>query len=1681
MAFNLKEYILFRTEIKRELFNEEVDTNFKMVSNPWVATRRYEKGNIVYHPVTIEKTTGDIGATGEDTEYLAWWRANKRTTLGVFDMTQWDIIGGVGGFTDVTIAGAKGYGKILANWQYPATQVWDANFDGVLEAVGPTDTIKFAAGPGISIAWNDADEAMLITNTGNLGEINNGDNIGTTSAQSVYDGMTGGYPQNDIKLKGFRSTNVGNPALTVSTVTTGSDKDIVYDFNEAEVTLANISNGSPILNELSDIVYAGLAPGDILYWSGTAWQNQPASAGMGNTIYTQDDTINNSSRIVTLNGSPGGLSFRSSINADTGLYIDNNGKRFVFGENATGPSGEYFRFNTNVNTGSPYHISLVNADNVGGSAMWFSTGGNANGFIAGMTNEFDQGSNYAIAPGSNFNGAASGDAFTVDQNRNIWVYEWGGNPSEITDTDNERLIPFAKAKGTETGITAVNTGLLFVDDGSGGTAKGSQANALLVNRRLSEFEPRQKVGLAVANTKSQLATSTNKGQFTGIDVKGYSFNGLGSTEVTSAFVSRVYDETSPSGENASTVTLSTIAYAGSNLAGPTTTFVPVVTVGSLVQNRQVPTNLNTTLGHVSYLNNGTEVDMGLVAVNETNANVSRNIGIFSDVVNEYDNLTDVSNTSEFPITETKWSGLFVGCVAIKKGGLYLEPQSTNPLCGGYTDTLWVSDVDNHLYFGDVDITNAAGCAEEGLSINTTTGCFEWGEAEGGNGAPLTVNREIDFKDFDMHFKSSTKSYDFWFSGGYEGSATGTLLDPKNISSLFHIDNRGGGNTANLMNKTSILLTGDTVYNTISKPYFQSIEPVVAFHGKFQALSGEGQKPTWYTNDPGDTIGEIGCQVIGRHRFDGYLPVSGITGKEGVSTLYTGTTYQGGSSGGDFSLVNAFGRSSYRDSGEFTNQFTPFRRPVRKFVKWVGDYEGSDGAKQFGDAMDIAVSPEDTLYNQPAEWRSQTEIINDFESWDAYNKRTSAIIESGYDETDQLIQKLQSQLKELVAEAEESGCDCTKPATNNCVELCAAIQSTEADLENAYSDKAQAEELDASRKKFNEEWKEIERRFDLEDYAFSSPTDVGYGSYQIGGNLFVMDPATGTPDVQEINGSDILFSLGWEYDDTNSPYEESTPVVNPDRRNNASVMIGKDGYDFRTNSTTGPGSGDNTCFYKSAMLDVLGNAAGTLATGTLATKYPFVRFRNLPIHPLAPSPNLYSDGSGYIWETNGGIPSEINVEWNGIDVGFPVTTINFSGSGVVAKGSGGTVEVNIPGGGGGGGEANTASNVGSGVGLFKQKSGVDLEFYSLTSTNNIIDIDLVSGSNVIDLDLGSGVNWQKVMDNGSTAVNLTTSVELETSNFIDLNTHEDISGARMVWDNSPSGGTGESYSQVNAKGVKQYAGPTDGVSYPRTKSDLGAGIYEWRIDDSATSISRMLATGSQIQYDAAFIDTNTDEHQSNLVLFAGNNTSQVYITTNRYPSAGVQHDLRLGTDANTAEVYMKYSIAKGAAHEVKISAEETKAVISAPLLEIRSEAATGYTIPTSDGAANQVLKTDGSGTATWQDESGGSGGGGSLVPVVKSANYTAAVNDLVLVNSSTVSNVIITLPEPTANGQVIGVKWVQYTNINDTPTIAGFDSSVTIDGVDRSVATGTPLPLPSLWTYYEFIAYVNGDTYVWFIK
>ncbi len=66
------------------------------------------------------------------------------------------------------------------------------------------------------------------------------------------------------------------------------------------------------------------------------------------------------------------------------------------------------------------------------------------------------------------------------------------------------------------------------------------------------------------------------------------------------------------------------------------------------------------------------------------------------------------------------------------------------------------------------------------------------------------------------------------------------------------------------------------------------------------------------------------------------------------------------------------------------------------------------------------------------------------------------------------------------------------------------------------------------------------------------------------------------------------------------------------------------------------------------------------------------------------------------------------------------------------------------GGGSGGESNTASNVGtSGVGVFKQKTGIDLEFKKINAANNKITITDDTGNNEVDIGIAEA-NFTEVV-------------------------------------------------------------------------------------------------------------------------------------------------------------------------------------------------------------------------------------------------------------------------------------------------------------------------------------------------
>jgi len=277
MAFNLREYILFRTEINRELFNSEVDTNFKMVANPWANNRVYEEGNIVYHPVEVESSTGITGpitsSTGSETQSLVWWRANKRTTLGVFNTDEWDLIGGIG-TGDITIKSSPGFGRAIINYTGPVS--WQAGNDALLSASTPNAAINLVAGNGISLQHDQSTNSIKFINTGSLGEINLGINIG--NGLPVFAGMI----DTDLTFKGLGVSTTSSLALSIST---DAFNNIVYHLDEELINLSNLNGGQPKANMLADIRYINGGPtnNDILQWNASSneWLNVPLNQSGG--------------------------------------------------------------------------------------------------------------------------------------------------------------------------------------------------------------------------------------------------------------------------------------------------------------------------------------------------------------------------------------------------------------------------------------------------------------------------------------------------------------------------------------------------------------------------------------------------------------------------------------------------------------------------------------------------------------------------------------------------------------------------------------------------------------------------------------------------------------------------------------------------------------------------------------------------------------------------------------------------------------------------------------------------------------------------------------------------------------------------------------------------------------------------------------------------------------------------------------------------------------------------------------------------------------------------------------------------------------------------------------------------------------------------------------------------------
>lgn len=129
-----------------------------------------------------------------------------------------------------------------------------------------------------------------------------------------------------------------------------------------------------------------------------------------------------------------------------------------------------------------------------------------------------------------------------------------------------------------------------------------------------------------------------------------------------------------------------------------------------------------------------------------------------------------------------------------------------------------------------------------------------------------------------------------------------------------------------------------------------------------------------------------------------------------------------------------------------------------------------------------------------------------------------------------------------------------------------------------------------------------------------------------------------------------------------------------------------------------------------------------ACGAFTSNAPLLEGDELGVRVKNPSASFKNPVVGLVIKNNLGngavVGSFLSTLDEGIEIEPTTVSYDFTGPGVTSTTDGaGNVTVTITSGGGGSGETNTASNVGGGSESFKQKTGVDLEFRTIVGGGN----------------------------------------------------------------------------------------------------------------------------------------------------------------------------------------------------------------------------------------------------------------------------------------------------------------------------------------------------------------------------
>jgi hypothetical protein len=259
-----------------------------------------------------------------------------------------------------------------------------------------------------------------------------------------------------------------------------------------------------------------------------------------------------------------------------------------------------------------------------------------------------------------------------------------------------------------------------------------------------------------------------------------------------------------------------------------------------------------------------------------------------------------------------------------------------------------------------------------------------------------------------------------------------------------------------------------------------------------------------------------------------------------------------------------------------------------------------------------------------------------------------------------------------------------------------------------------------------------------------------------------------------------------------------------------------------------------------------------------------------------SVKAYVDSQSHAGEANTGSNTGSTGEGvfkakTGIDLEFKKLV---AGSNVTITGGTDAITIASTGGGGGGGsgETNTSSNVGtSGVGVFKQKTGVDFEFKKINAGSSKVTITDDTSDNEIDIDVAQGNIDHNSLSNYSADQHRT--IDDSATGVTDLWSADKI--------NSQLGGKAASVHTHSAADVNSGTFPTariadDAITYAKIqnvsatdkilgRSTAGAGVTEEidctsagraLLDDADASAQRTtlgLAIGTDVQaYDATIV-------------------------------------------------------------------------------------------------------------------------------------------------------------------------------------------------------------------------------------